>query len=163
MKSRDDQIRPDEDQFNALKKLHDDIVSGINKFGFIKFYFSSLENDFMKPNQGKRILWWIRFYNIRYSWSSARISNIRSLHNWFLYSKLHSKGFAQSRYIIRYVDVPQTVSKTMIQSSQHYLHTKQLVKYRELFSIRWKKWNWKARTSLYSSQENFYFETSSFF
>jgi len=31
MKSRDDQIRPNEDQFNALKKLHDDIVSGINK------------------------------------------------------------------------------------------------------------------------------------
>ena len=57
MKSRDDQIRPNEDQFNALKKLHDDIVSGINKFGFIKFYFSSLENDFMKSNQGKRIVW----------------------------------------------------------------------------------------------------------
>merc|ERR1719259_1144165 len=31
MKSRDDQIRPNEDQFNALKQLHDDIVSGINK------------------------------------------------------------------------------------------------------------------------------------
>ena len=170
MKSRDDQIRPNEDQFNALKKLHDDIVSGINKVGFIKSYFSSLENHFMKPNQGKRILWWIRFYNIRYSWSSARISNIRSLHNWLLYSKLHSKGFAQSRYIIRYVElsfirtveVSPTVSNTMIQLSQHYLHTKQLVKYRELFSIRWKKWNWKAQRSLYSSQENFYFGTFSF-
>ena len=43
MKSRDDQIRPNEDQFNALKQLHDDIVSGINKFGFIKFDFHPLE------------------------------------------------------------------------------------------------------------------------
>ena len=43
MKSRDDQIRPNEDQFNALKKLHDDIVSGINKFGFIKFDFHPLK------------------------------------------------------------------------------------------------------------------------
>ena len=34
MKSRDDQIRPNEDQFNALKQLHDDIVNGINKFRF---------------------------------------------------------------------------------------------------------------------------------
>jgi len=59
----------------------------------------------MKSNQGKRILWWIRFYNIWYSWSSARISNIRSLHNWLLYSKLHSKGFAQSRHIIRYMSI----------------------------------------------------------
>ena len=62
MKSRDDQIRPNEDQFNALKQLHDDIVSGINKFGFIKFDFHLLEvptwNSFyeIKSRQKNRLV-----------------------------------------------------------------------------------------------------------
>ena len=57
----------------------------------------------MKSNKGKRIVWWIRFYNIRYSWQSARISNFRTLYNWLIYSKLCAEGFAQSRYISWYV------------------------------------------------------------